>query len=144
MIRDLENQLGAAVVSIQAGTKTTDGNGTAADLRNYKKALIVAQVGQSGDTLSSSVYWELEVEHSHDGSTWADCADADLQTSVAGSNTGTFAKIDSSTKDRTVYMTTYVGSRRYVRAVVNATGTHTNGTPIGVAIVPFGYAQLPV
>lgn len=143
MIRDLENEFGTPVVSIDAAVKTADADGSSADLRGYRKALVIASIGASGDTLSGSVEINIEVEESDDNSSFTDVADASLQTSVTGANTGTFAHIDSGTEDSAIYMTTYLGSKRYIRAVVNVVGTHTNGTPIGVCILPFGHSVKP-
>ena len=123
---------------------TADQNGTSVDLAGIRSALIVAAVGESGDTLSGSVYIELEVEHCNDDSTWVDCADADLLNSVTGNNTGTFAKIDADGEDGVIYTTQYVGTKRYVRVVINVTGSHSVGTPIGIVIVKGDAAKQPL
>jgi len=97
-------------------------------------------VGASGETLSGSVKIELEIEESDDDSTFDDAEDADLSSSVSGTNAGTFAVIDDGAEDA-VYTTSYKGDntkKRYVRPVINVTGTHTNGTPIGILAVRFG------
>ena len=111
---------------------TIDVNYAACDLLHFDGCRISVHVGNSGDTLSGSVKIELEVEHSDDNSTWSDCADADLTTSVTGTNTGTFAVIDAPAEDSAIFQTEYLNSKRYVRVVLNVTGTHTNGTPIAV------------
>jgi hypothetical protein len=143
MIRDLENEFGTPTVSILNAVKTADGNGTGVDLRGYTRALILCEMGNSGDTLSGSLYTDIEVEESDDNSTFTDVADADLQTSVTGTNTGTFAHVDAPAEDSTVFMTTYNGTKRYIRVVVNVTGTHSNGTPIAACIIPFGHRVKP-
>ena len=114
-----------------AQTATGDVTGATCDLKDYDGCEIVVNVGNSGDTLSGSVYIELEVETSDDGSTWADAADADLSSSVTGTNTGTFAKIDAPAEDSAIFTVSYLGRERYVRVIANLTGTHTNGCPIG-------------
>ena len=125
----------AVVHSITAATLTGDANGTSADLKEYDGALIVVNVGNSGDTLSGSVKIELEVETSDNNSAWSDAADADLSSSVSGTNTGTFAVIDAGSEDSTTFTTAYLGRERYVRVVANLTGTHSNGTPVAANII---------
>lgn len=138
-MRDLHNILDPDM-SVETATITADTNGTGIDLQGFEGAEVVAFVGQSGDTLSSSVKIELEVEESDDNSTYSDVADADLLGSVDGTNDGTYAVIDAATEDETVYRVGYIGSKRYIRAVVNVTGTHTNGTPIGIGVIK-GFAR---
>lgn len=127
----------SAVQTLNPDTYTADNDGQDAtvDLQNFGSALIVACVGESGDTLSGSVKIELEVEESDDDTTFTDVADADLTTVVSGTNTGTYAVIDDAAEDDAVYVTSYKGSSRYIGTPVNLTGTHTNGTPIGIAVL---------
>ena len=104
-----------------AATITADFNGAACDLLNHDGSLLVVNMGNSGDTLSSTVYIELEVEDSPDNSTWTDVAD-DL---ITGAVTG----------DSAIFTTAYLGRERYVRIVVNVSGTHSNGTPISTEYI---------
>jgi hypothetical protein len=117
---------------------TSDTDGASVDLLGYDRVVFYALVGESGDSLSGALYTELEVEESADDSSFTDVADADLTVYVAGNNDGTFAKIDAAAEDDAVYMTEYRGSKRYVRPVINITGTHTNGTPIGIVALRIG------
>jgi hypothetical protein len=140
-LRDLYSNLNP-VMAFEPAVVTADGNGATIDTRGYDSVMLVAALGATGDTLSGSVKIELEVEHSDDGSSWSDCADADLHKVVTGTNTGTFAVIDSNTEDQAVYSTGYRGTKRYVRMVANLTGTHTNGTEIaGVAILGHAHGE---
>jgi hypothetical protein len=117
-------------------TKTSDTNCTAVDMQGYNECLFAVSVGNSGDTLDGSNYIELEVEESTDNSSFTDVANADLIKYVTGTNTGTFAKVDdSATEDQAVYFTSYRGTKRYVRVVLNFTGTHSSGTPISVLAI---------
>ena len=70
---------------------------------------------------------------SDDDSVFTDVADADVVGSVTGTNTGTMALVNASGELDTAYKAAYVGSKRYVRPAINVTGTHTNGTTIGIA-----------
>ena len=116
-------------------TLTADANSASADLDGYGSACLLVNVGESGDTLSGSVYIELEVEESTDNATWTDVADADLVNYIAGTNDGTFALIDAAAEDDARFIVGYKGTKRYIRTVVNVTGTHTAGTPISATAV---------
>lgn len=118
-------------IALVTAVLTTDTNGATINRQGAEDVCLVAAVGQSADTLSGSVYILLEVEHSDNGSSWSDCADADLTASVTGATTGTFAKIDASNEDERCYSVGYIGGKQYVRVVINVVGTHTYGTPIG-------------
>ena len=139
MIRDLYSNLGEST-PIALVTHTADADGTGIDMQGFSSLMLVAVVGVSGDTLSGSVYIELEVEESDDDSTYTDVANADLQNTVTGTNVGTFALIDDPAEDALTYKTGYLGNKRYIRPVVNVTGTHTNGTPITVIAIR-GHAE---
>lgn len=131
-----EHQTGMQYIqSIDPVTLTADANGTGVDTRGFDSTTILFLVGESGDTLSGSVKIELEVEDSPDDSVWTDVADTDLTIFVSGTNTGTVAVIDAAAEDDSIHSTGYLGDKRYVRPVVNVTGTHTNGTPIGAAVI---------
>ncbi len=122
--------------SIDPVILTADANGTGVDTRGFDSTTIVFLVGESGDTLSGSVFIELEVEDSPDNSAWTDVDNADLTIFITGAtNTGTVALIDAAAEDDSIHSTGYLGDKRFVRPVINVTGTHTNGTPIGVAVI---------
>lgn len=127
-----------------AAVTTADQDTTGVDLRGYGAVAFLVDVGNSGDTLSGSVKIELEIEESADNVTYTDAANADVLDSVTGTNTGTFAVIDAPTEDSTVFVGQYVGTARYARVVINVTGTHTNGTPIGVIACRFRPQTAPV
>ena len=112
-----------------------DLDSTAVDLLEHDGCLFVVNMGDSGDTLSGSLYAEFEIEHSIDNSTWTDVADADLSSSVTGTNTGTFAKVDAPGEDSIVFTVAYLARNRYVRMVLNVTGTHTNGFPLSINVI---------
>lgn len=131
MLKDLR-ALVTTTQLVDPATITADTNSASVDLKSHQNALFAVAVGESGDTLSASVKIELELEESDDDSTFTDVADADMTGEVAGTNDGCFAVIDAAAEDDAVYTAQYHGSKRYVRAVINVTGTHTNGTPIGI------------
>ena len=123
---------------------TADANGETVDLAEYNDVAFYVLVGESGDTLSGSVKIELEIQDSPDDSAWTAAADADIIGAVTGTNVGTFAVIDAAAEDDVVASTRYTGNERYCRCVVNVTGTHTNGTPIGAVAMKSGSNYRPV
>lgn len=131
MLKDLR-ALVTTTQLVDPATITAVTNSASVDLKSHQNALFAVAVGESGDTLSASVKIELELEESDDDITFTDVADADMLGEVSGTNDGCFAVIDAADEDDAVYTAQYHGSKRYVRAVINVTGTHTNGTPIGI------------
>jgi hypothetical protein len=108
----------------------TDGAGTGVDRRGYAEVLMIAVQGISGDTLSGSVYWTIKFQECDDNATWTNTADADL------ANGANLWIINAAAEDPTTIIRLYKGSKRYVRIFWDATGTHTNGTPIaGVCLL---------
>ena len=142
-LRDFLNNIKVTqVIDPVVLTASADGDGTAT--AGYSYNAFLALVGESGDTLSGSVMVELEVEESDDDSTYTDVADADLRGSVTGTNTGTFAVIDAAAEDDAAFECQYTGGSAYIRPVANLTGTHTNGIPLGIALLQFGPEEGPV
>ena len=129
---------------VTAEVLTADKDGASVDLQGYESVIFVANVGVSGDTLSGAVYIELEIEESVNDSAFTDVADADLLGYVAGTNDGCWAFIDDPAEDDVVVKCQYIGNQQFVRAVVNVTGTHSNGTPISVTAIRVGYKYPPV
>lgn len=142
-MRDLYSNL-SGESTVANAVLTTSADGTVIDMQGFNSLMIIADVGASGDTLSGSVLVELEVEESDDDITYTDVADADLQNVVVGTNPGTFALIDDPAEDEAVYATGYLGNKRYVRAVANLTGTHTNGIPISIMALRGNPGNAPV
>lgn len=124
--------------------RTADANGVTIDTIGYDSLLLVANAGNSADTLSGTVLFEFEVEESDDDSTWTDVADANLTNYVAGTNDGCFAFVDAPSEDSRTFITGYKGSKRYVRVVYNVTGTHSTGTPVGAIAIQGHASRTPV
>jgi hypothetical protein len=112
-------------------------------MAGFRDVTVAVLVGESGDTLSGSVYIELEMQESDDDSTYTAVPNAEITNSVTGTNVGTFALIDAAAEDDAVFQSKYLGNKQYVKVNVNVTGTHTNGTPIGVIAVQSGENYLP-
>lgn len=116
------------------GNNTTEGTGVAVDLKGYDGAVSVIDIGDSGDTLSSSVKIDPTLEESDDGSSgWTTIPASGLR-----HDQNDFTTIDTPTKDTKTIVTTILaglGRKRYVRVLLTFTGTHTNGTPISAHII---------
>ena len=123
------------ITTLANATRTADANGTTVDLQGYNGALILAHIGAEGVTLSGTDKIELELEESADDSTWTDVADADLLGYVDGTNDGTFALFDANAELPALVKASYIGTKRYIRVVVNFSGTHGTGTPIEAMVV---------
>jgi len=143
MLRDFENNLKHDQL-MDPVVLSASADGASVDMQGYRSVAFYALIGESGDTLSSSVYLELELEDSPDDSSFTDCVDAVVTNTVTGNNTGTFAKIDAAAEDDVIKVAEYKGSARYVRPVVSLTGTHTNGIPVAVMALRAGDGSLPV
>ncbi len=122
----------------------SDQNSDSSDMQGFDSLMIITNVGISADTLNGSNTIELELEESVDDSVWTDVADVDIITAVAGANDGTFALINDAAEDEQAYKVGYIGNKRYVRAVVNFTGTHSTGTEVGIVAVRGNAHAMPV
>lgn len=112
--------------------RNADVNSSSLDLRGYEDAVIQFHLGDSADTLSGTNKIELEIEESDDNSNWTDVANADLTNYVTATNPGTVALIDAPTEDQAVFTVGYKGTKRYIRGVVNYSGTHSTGIPVAI------------
>jgi len=137
-MKDLSNNINPAV-SIISAVRTAAVNGSGVDLQGYESATVLVDVGAEGDTLSSSVHFEVSLEHSDDNSTFTDVAQADIMDGTISSG-GIFLKLDGTAggdPDTTggIFRVGYRGGKRYIRVVLAKTGSHSNGTPIGAMVV---------
>jgi hypothetical protein len=126
---------------------SADVNGASADVRGFQSVLIRASFAAAGDTFAAStLYSDIELEHCDDNSTWVDCSNADLSAYVTStaSNTGTLCEVDANAEAGQAYTARYIGSKRYVRAVLKITGTHTNGTATAVQFMLSASKDVPV
>lgn len=123
---------------LSPAVSTTTKTSTAIDLQGYNGSDVIFTLGLAADTLSGSIYWTLKLQHSDDDSTYSDLVVSDLNSSSLT------VVIDASTKDRASYSFGYQGNKRYLKAVATPTGTHTNGTPIGVLALRGGASYTPV
>ena len=133
-MKDIGTQI-RTVSSLVPVLKTADTDCTGVDLQGYESAEVVFFIGARGDTWDASNHIQLEIEESSDNSTYTDVADASLTDTVTGTNTGTVAKLDAAGDGSQIYRTSYIGGSRYIRPVLNFTGTHSTGTVIGALVI---------
>jgi hypothetical protein len=134
-VKDERSQVAVQSIVPIVGNNTTEGTGVGVDLAGFESAKMLAHIGDSGDTLSGSVYMTVGFQESDTlGSGYADIAADDLK---GGANN---VVIDAPAEDQVVVQRNYVGGKRYVRILVTFTGTHTNGTPISAVVIK-GHAR---
>ncbi len=119
-------------------TTITTKTSSAIDLQGFDSASVIFAIGQTGDALSGSVYWTLKLQHCDDDATYVDVTLADLN------STSATVVVDSTAKDEVSYTFGYAGMKRYLKGVATPTGSHSNGTPIGILAIRATAAYSPV
>ena len=145
-MRDLINNVSRDQV-LDPVVVTADAETTATDMQGFDSLIMSVLMGDSGDTLSGSLFTELILQHGDlaNGSDAVAVADTDVVLGEGGSiASGVFATIDAPAEDSAVFSIGYVGKKRYVRVAIDTTGTHTNGTPIGVVALKGHPSLAPV
>ena len=113
------------IINPVAMTASTDS--AVIDQKGFESLSVIVAVGNSLDTLSGSVKWTIKLQHSDaSGSGYEDVTTTDLLNAEAS------IVIDAPAEDTLALKFGYKGAKRFVKAVITATGTHTNGTPIAV------------
>jgi hypothetical protein len=107
-----------------------DTNCTGVDGAGFGAVTHLLNVGESGDTLSGSVYVTVTLQESDDDSTYTDVAEADALCYRGNTEAANGIVIDAAAEDDAVLKFGYVGSSRYSRLEIDVTGTHSNGTPM--------------
>lgn len=115
-------------------TKTS----SSADTRGFNDNVVIVNIGVALDSLSGSRYWTIQLEESANNSTFTSVADSDT-----GNGAASFV-LNSSITDDQAYVMNYTGSKRYIRVVITATGSHSIGTPMGVTAILGKPAHAPV
>ena len=120
-------------------TATATQNSTYVDAQGFDlNPTLIALIGQSGDTLSGSVYWTIQLEHSDTTSGFTSVSNTDTLGGAAS------YVVDAAAEDEQAYIFGYAGGKRYVRVSITKTGTHSNGTPLAVLALSGSPAVAPV
>jgi hypothetical protein len=109
--------------SLAPAARTASANGSAIDLANYLENMVVFAPGTITDGTHTP-----KLQESADNSSWSDVAAAD--------QVGTLAALASNT----IQKVSYIGRRRYIRAVVTVAGATTGGV-YGVNVTLKGRKQ---
>lgn len=136
-MRDIYNHLKITQVANEAAADDTI-ESAIIDTQGYGSNMVVFDVGESGDTLSGSIYWTLTVEEGDDTVSFTAVDDADLHNGVDS------VVIDAPAEDGVAVKFGYKGNKRYLKGVATPTGSHSNGTPIGILAVQGHAANEPV
>lgn len=121
--RDIYNEL-SEVNSINAQAVTATLNGTSADLQGFESAQVLIDLGTFGGTTPTAT---IQIQDSADDATFAAVAAADLQG-------GALPDPIDTTNDAQLLVRGYIGSKRYVRVAVTATGGTSPSLPMSATI----------
>ncbi|MCV0384887.1 MAG: hypothetical protein K5821_00415 [Nitrobacter sp.] len=127
-MRDLASNIGV-VASLVPAVQTATLKGTAVDLRGYDSAALVINTG----AIAGAGLFDVKLQES-DTTTDGDFTD------VAAANL--IGDLPAALEASTVYRQSYIGTKRYIRAVI----TQQSGTSIAAgAVVVLGHAtQRPI
>tara|TARA_Y100000004_G_scaffold194440_1_gene259025 strand:- start:1565 stop:1999 length:435 start_codon:yes stop_codon:yes gene_type:complete len=134
MARDISNRTVAVATQVPA-VVTADANGTGVDLQGFESAMVVVNTGAEGDTLSSSVKFDFILEDSDDDSTYSAVTSSTSVTEGSVDSSGIFLTLDANGETPQISQIGYIGGKRYIRCKIDATGSHSNGTPMGVVVI---------
>ena len=140
---DLKNNI-KLETSLAPILKTADVNGTGIDLKGFSSAALIVNCGANGDTFSSTVKTNLQIEHSDDDSTYTDVTSNTDVTGGTVDSSGTFMTIDADGEMGKTYGIGYVGGKRYIRVVIDIVGTHSNGSIYGAVVAKGTPLSAPV
>ena len=133
-MNDLKNNL-KLETSLAPIVKTADVNGTGIYLQGFSSAALIVNIGANGDTFSGSVKTNLIIEDSDDNSTFAAVTSNTAVTGGTVDSSGIFQTVDANGETSKTYGIGYVGGKRYIRAVIDIVGTHSNGTIYGAVVL---------
>ena len=130
-MRDISNKIKRAACQ-PAKVFTADSDGTTVDTLGFMSCAFTVDSGIEGDTLSGSVKFDFILQHSDDASTFTAVTSSTDVTEGSVDSSGIFLTLDANGETPQISGIGYVGGKRYVRVKIDATGTHSNGTPICV------------
>tara|TARA_R110001583_G_scaffold180181_1_gene337189 strand:- start:457 stop:888 length:432 start_codon:yes stop_codon:yes gene_type:complete len=133
-MRDLSNNVVAVVGTVPA-VVTADANGTGVDLQGFESAMVIVNTGIEGDTLSGSVKFDFILEESDDNSTYTAVTSSTSVTETSVDGSGIFLTLDANGETPQIKQIGYIGGKRYIRCKIDATGTHSNGTPMSIEVI---------
>lgn len=145
-MRDLYHNF-LSVSTLAPTARNTNANGATVDLLGYDSCLMVVDIGGGGVAFTDTNYIEVQLEHSDDGSTWADVVTGDVQrASTDAVANGVVIRPPNQLINVVVGVETvgYIGNKRYVRGSVNFQGTHSTATSISIVALLGNASYRPV
>lgn len=134
-MRDLYNHLDQVNLALPQVMTADLTPAAGVELDDAEGIILEAIVGTNGGTLDGSNYFDLIVEDSDDGSTFAAVTDANYLLGVAGVAgvvaSGIIATVDGAADDDQTYRCGYVGPKRFVQIKADVTGA---GVSIPIAL----------
>ncbi len=133
-MRDISN-VTKAVTCQDAKVFTADTDGTTVDRQGFESVMFVVNSGIEGDTLSGSVKFDFILQESDDDSSWSAVTSSTSVTETSVDSSGIFLTLDANGETPQTSQIGYIGGKRYTRVKIDATGTHSNGTPISIQAI---------
>tara|TARA_R110001592_G_scaffold343282_1_gene633667 strand:- start:568 stop:1014 length:447 start_codon:yes stop_codon:yes gene_type:complete len=130
-MRDLANNINVEVGLVPV-LVTADTNCASVDLSDVMSCAFVVNTGIEGVTLSSSVKFEFYLEESDDNSTFTAVTSSKSVTGKAVTSTGIFLTLDANSETPQITTIGYIGGKAFARVRIDATGSHSTGTPMGI------------
>lgn len=119
---------------------TASATPTVIDMSDASSVDFLVNMGNSADTLSGSVFWTIKLQDSSDNSAFADVTDSEsLLIAINGvkQDGATSIVVDAPTEDQKNFEISYKvpGNKQYLKLLIDATGTHSNGTPVSAVAI---------
>lgn len=135
--RDFTSCLSVAAL-IAAATLAADNAPAAVDLRGYRGATVVLDVGAGGIAFSNANKIEFVLTHSDDDVTYEPVTAADLigdGLTPAVITGGIVRALTAAHAAPTLQSVGYIGGRRYLKLLADFSGVHGTGTPVAAHVV---------
>ena len=133
-MRDISN-VTKAVTCQDAKVFSAATDGTTVDRQGFESVMFVVNSGIEGDTLSGSVKFDFILQESDDDSSWSAVTSSTSVTETSVDSSGIFLTLDANGETPQTSQIGYIGGKRYTRVKIDATGTHSNGTPISIQAI---------
>ena len=129
-MKSLKGNIKMSLAMVNA-TPSTDQTGTSIDLKGYNAIELGTVFGDGAVSYDDTNKIEAYLQESNDGSTWNDVAAEHIQNGLTGTvHTSTYALINGSADENTLYKVDYIGYKRYVRPMLDFIGTHGSGIQV--------------
>lgn len=114
-MKDLYSNIGIVHLLDASNIGATDAKSSILDLNGFDSAVMSVNVGAIG-ALSDEIYLTPVLQESDT------TVDGDFTTVAAADLIGAFTKIDAAAKDQVTQRVGYIGTKRYIRLLLDVTG----------------------